>query len=145
MVFEVTVDYVTTTTVLVEADDKTEAEKAVYEYLRTDKGLDSVFQAEIENAQKHWSAFEVSNVDEAPHVEPEDAEIRQDPKTPFRCPKCKQTADFTVYGITFHGACYVSENGWDYWTEGGDVELADGALVECNECHHRAPHGEFDI
>lgn len=145
MVYEVTVDYVTTTTVLVEAGDEQGAVDATYEYLRTDKGLDSVFQAEMENAQRHWSAFEVADVAAAPHIEPRDAEIRQEPKTPFRCPKCGQTASFTVYGIVFHGACLVTEGGWDYWTEGGDVEIADGALVECDECHHRAAHEEFDV
>lgn len=76
MVYEVTVDYVTTTTVLVEADDVQEAVDAVYGYLRTPEGLDSVFRAEMENAQKHWNAFEVADVAAAPHIEPEDAEIR---------------------------------------------------------------------
>ena len=76
MVYEVTVDYVTTTTVLVEAEDDMAATDAVYGYLKTPEGLDSVFRAEMENAQKHWGAFEVADVAAAPHVEPEDAEIR---------------------------------------------------------------------
>lgn len=77
MVYEVTVDYVTSATVLVEAEDTLSAEQAVYDYLRTEEGLDSVFQAEMENAQKHWSAFEVADVAAAPQFEPEDAEIRE--------------------------------------------------------------------
>lgn len=76
MVYEVTVDYVTTTTVLVEADDDMAATDAVYGYLKTEKGLESVLQAEMENAQKHWGAFEVADVAPAPQIAPEDAEIR---------------------------------------------------------------------
>lgn len=76
MVYEVTVDYVTTTTVLVEAEDEQEAVDATYGYLRTEEGLDSVLKAEMENAQKHWSAFEVADVAPAPQIEPEDAEVR---------------------------------------------------------------------
>ena len=77
MVYEVTVDYMTSTTVLVEADDALSATDAVYEHLRTDEGfLSSVFQAEMENAQKDWCMFEVADVSPAPHMEPEDAEIR---------------------------------------------------------------------
>ena len=78
MVYEVTVDYVTTTTVLVEAEDVQPAIDAVYDYLRTPEGLDSVFRAEMENAQRHWSAFEVSDVQAAPHIEPEEAEMLEE-------------------------------------------------------------------
>ena len=65
-------------------------------------------------------------------------------KTPFTCPKCGQDEKFTAYGIVFSGACYISEDGWDYWTEGGDVDFADGAIMECEECHYRAVYHEFE-
>ena len=68
----------TTTTVLVEADDTLAAADAVYKYLRTERGLDSVFRAEMENAQKHWGAFEIADIEAAPQFEPEDAEIREE-------------------------------------------------------------------
>ena len=78
MVYEVTVDYVTSTTVLVEADGTLEATDMLYEYLRTEDGLASVFQAVQENPNRHWSAFEVADVAAAPQVEPGDAEVRKD-------------------------------------------------------------------
>lgn len=77
MVYEVTVDYVTSTTVLVDAEDTLSAEQAVYDYLRTDEGLDSVFQAIQENPVKDPCSFEVADIAAAPQFEPEDAEIRE--------------------------------------------------------------------
>lgn len=65
-------------------------------------------------------------------------------KTPFTCPKCGNDASFTAYGIAFYGACHIAEDGWDYWTEGGDVTLLDHALMECDECHHKAVYAEFE-
>ena len=104
MVYEVTVDYVTTTTVLVEAEDVQPAVDKVYAYLRTPEGLDSVFQAEMENAQKHWSAFEVADVQPAPQIAPEDAEIRKE-RSADTCPRCGEQSD-VEYGHVY------AENGW---------------------------------
>lgn len=60
MMYRMTVDYVTSTTVLVEADGTLEAERAVYAYLKTDEGLDYMLEAVHENPNRHWSAFEVA-------------------------------------------------------------------------------------
>jgi len=76
MVYEVTVDYVASTTVLVEAECPIDAEDAVYDYLKTERGISSVLQAVQENPNRHWSAFEVADMAAAPGMEPEDAEIR---------------------------------------------------------------------
>lgn len=77
MVYEVTVDYVTSTTVLVEADSTLEAEEAVYGYVRTDEGLGEMLQAVSENPNRHWSAFMVADMCARPGVPPEDADIRK--------------------------------------------------------------------
>jgi hypothetical protein len=79
MVYELTVDYVTSTTVLVEADDYLKAVDAFYERIHHDKAfLEHMFLAEMENAPFHWSAFEVADAAAAPQVDPRDAEIRKE-------------------------------------------------------------------
>ena len=76
MVYEVTVDYVTSTTVLVDAECTLDAEDAVYDYLKTEKGLNAILQAVSENPNRHWSAFEVADMCRRTSVPPEDADIK---------------------------------------------------------------------
>ena len=76
MVYEVTVDYVTSTTILVDAESTFAAEEAVYEYLKTDEGLDEMLQAVHENPNRHWSAFIVADMAARTDVLPEDANIK---------------------------------------------------------------------
>jgi hypothetical protein len=76
MVYEVTVDYVTSTTVLVDAESTLSAEEAVYGHLKTDEGLDEMLQAVHENPNRHWSAFIVADMAARTDVLPEDADIK---------------------------------------------------------------------
>lgn len=56
-------------------------------------------------------------------------------ETGFKCPKCGQTESFTADSVVLYNAkVLINENGWDYWTEGADVDLAGLALLTCEEC-----------
>lgn len=68
MVYRVTVDYVTSTTVTVEADSAESARDAVYGHLKTEEGLDRMLRIVHENPNRHWSAFDVVKVREEPDV-----------------------------------------------------------------------------
>ena len=119
MVYEVTVDYVTSTTVLVDAASEFAATDAVYEYLKTESGLESVFKAEMENAQKHLGAFEVADVSPAPQIEPEDAEIR------MRTYDFQAAAFFSVNASSLEEA----QEKADRWAE-ENMTVADGYDIE---------------
>jgi len=63
--YEVTVDYVTCTTVLVDALDEMEASEAVYAYLGTTSGMRDMLNRMADSPNASVDAFEVSDVSES--------------------------------------------------------------------------------
>ena len=66
-------------------------------------------------------------------------------ETGFKCPKCGNTEHFTASMVVavFHG-CTITPDGWDYMDGWGEVDLADGATLECCECGYEDSYGNFE-
>ena len=64
--------------------------------------------------------------------------------TGFKCPRCGQTEHFTASAVVVATRVDITPDGWDYWSESGNVELYQNALMRCEECGHTAIHHEFE-
>lgn len=65
-------------------------------------------------------------------------------ETGFRCPKCGNKDNFTASAVVVIGETRISTDGWDYWSNGGHVELYERAFLHCEECGFSAHHEEFE-
>ena len=64
----------------------------------------------------------------------------------FKCPQCGNDENFTADAVTLYNAkVIIDRDGWDYWTNGGELDLAEGANLECGECGHFGPAAEFEL
>ena len=65
-------------------------------------------------------------------------------ETGFKCPNCGQTAEFTADSVVlFNAEVHISKHGWDYWTEGADVDFCDLTRLTCCECGHENYYADF--
>lgn len=66
-------------------------------------------------------------------------------ETGFKCPKCGNTEHFTASMVvaTFYD-CDISPDGWDYFRNSCEVDLADSSTMMCWECGYEDSYGNFE-
>ena len=64
----------------------------------------------------------------------------------FKCPKCGNDRYFIADEVILYNAkVEIDRNGWDYWSNGADVDLTDATLLTCQECQYCANASEFSL
>lgn len=66
----------------------------------------------------------------------------------FRCPRCGNVTDFEADAVILSNArVLISPDGWDYFTNGADVDLTEHARLTCGNqsCQYSALASEFYI
>lgn len=62
----------------------------------------------------------------------------------FKCPRCGNDERFWTDSVILYNAhVYIDNDGWDYMSEGGDVDLADSSQLTCEVCGYSAYAGWF--
>lgn len=65
-------------------------------------------------------------------------------ETGFKCPRCGQTERFTAdSAVLYNARVHIDKDGWDYWSDGADVEFCNLTHLKCEECGHEDHHAEF--
>ena len=64
--------------------------------------------------------------------------------TGYRCPRCGNEEEFFADLVVLSGRTRITADGCDYFDYPNDVELADGAAIECGKCGHAGAPSSFE-